>query len=302
MILTLTPNPALDITYTLPSFRPHTSHRVTDTVEQAGGKGVNVSRVLHALGRPTTAVLPLGGRTGAAVQDDLRQCEIPHRVLTITGETRRTVAVADPVDTTMLNEAGPELTGQQWAALCAQVDELLPTAKVLVVSGSLPRGLPEDACADLVRLAHTHRVPVVLDADGPVLTAGLAARPTVVKPNAAELATATGVHDPATAATLLRDAGAETVFASLGPHGLLAVTPEGSWHARPPERVTGNTAGAGDAVVAAIAAGLADGTAWPAIVADALALSAATVLAPRAGAFDREAYRRFTEAVHVTPV
>ncbi|OIJ94170.1 1-phosphofructokinase family hexose kinase [Streptomyces colonosanans] len=296
MIVTVTPNPALDITYTVPGFRLHTTHRVAEVAAQAGGKGINVARVLHALGRRTTAVLPLGGATGAAVEADLVRSGIPHLCVPIDGETRRTVAVADTTDTTMLNEAGPEVGAAEWAALRGRVRDLLPEARVLVVSGSLPRGLPEDACADLVRLARDRGVPVILDADGPVLRAGLAARPTVVKPNAAELLAATGIQDPAGAATALLAAGAEAVVASFGPDGLLAATPEGCLRARPPERVAGNTAGAGDAVVAALAAGLADGAAWSDMLGDAVALSAATVLAPRAGVFDPDAYRRFAAA------
>ncbi|MFG2883466.1 1-phosphofructokinase family hexose kinase [Streptomyces sp. NPDC048297] len=296
MIVTVTPNPALDITYTVPGFRPHTTHRVAETAAQAGGKGINVARVLHALGRRTIAVLPLGGATGTAVEADLVRSGIPHLRVPIDGETRRTVAVSDTADTTMLNEAGPEVGAAEWAALRGRVRDLLPRTRVLVVSGSLPRGLPEDTCADLVRLARDHGVPVILDADGPVLRAGLSARPTVVKPNAAELLAVTGIEDPAEAATALLAAGAETVVASLGPDGLLAATPDGRFRARPPERVVGNTAGAGDAVVAALAAGLADGAAWSDMLGDAVALSAATVLAPRAGVFDPGAYRRFAAA------
>ncbi|MCX5398511.1 1-phosphofructokinase family hexose kinase [Streptomyces sp. NBC_00102] len=299
MIVTLTPNPALDITYTVPGFRPHASHRVTGVHAQAGGKGVNVSRVLHALGRPTTAVLPLGGRTGEVVRADLDGRRLAHAAVAVGGETRRTVAVVDGTDTTMLNEPGPEVTTGEWASVRAAVRDLLPRASVLTISGSLPAGLREDACAELIRLARTRGVPVILDADGPVLTAGLSARPTVVKPNADELRSATGFEDPERAASALISAGAEAVVASLGPEGLLAVTPDGVWRARPPGRIAGNTAGAGDSVVAALAAGLADGTPWPELLADAVALSAATVLAPRAGEFDPEAYRELAGRVEV---
>ncbi|WP_055589618.1 1-phosphofructokinase family hexose kinase [Peterkaempfera griseoplana] len=302
MIVTLTPNPALDITYTVPGFRPHATHRVAEVCAQAGGKGVNVARVLHTLDRPAMAVLPLGGRTGAEIAHDLAACGIPYAGVPIDGETRRTVAVVDGTDTTMLNEPGPEVDGRQWAAVHQRVRELLPYTAVLVVSGSLPRGLSEDACAALIRLARGRGVPVVLDADGPVLAAGLSARPTVVKPNAAELAAATGIEDPVRAAVALLAAGAQAVVASLGPDGLLAVTPDGSWRARPPQHLAGNTAGAGDAVVAALAVGLADGTSWPDVLADAVALSAATVLAPRAGVFVPEAYRRFAALACATRV
>ncbi|MEV4610989.1 hexose kinase [Kitasatospora sp. NPDC049258] len=293
MILIVTPNPALDLTYTVPELRPHSTHRVTEAAAQAGGKGVNVARVLAALGRSAHGVLPLGGATGAAVAAELTEAGLPFTAVPIAGETRRTVAVVDPADATVFNEPGPELAAAEWAALLAAVDRLLPAAGVLVLAGSLPRGLPEDAYAELVALARRHRVPTVLDADGPALTGALAAGPSVVKPNAAELLAATGLSDVASAAAELRARGAGAVVASLGPDGLFALAEDGAWSCVPPATVSGNPTGAGDSAVAAIAAGLAGGAGWPAVLPDAVALSAATVLAPRAGRFDLAAYHRF---------
>ncbi|MFD8597083.1 1-phosphofructokinase family hexose kinase [Kitasatospora sp. NPDC059646] len=292
MILTVTPNPALDVTYTVPSFRPHSSNRVTGVAAQAGGKGVNVARVLTALGRPARCVLPLGGPTGEAVRAELAAAGLDHAAVPIAGDTRRTVAVIDPADATMLNEAGPELGPAEWDALVAETRRHLPQATVLVLSGSLPPGAPADGYAQLVTLGRTFDIPVVLDADGPALLAALPARPTVIKPNAAELTTATGLPDPHDAARTLLRRGAEAVLASLGPDGLLAVDTHGAWRCAPPAPVTGNPTGAGDSTVAALAAGLSGNAGWPAILPDAVALSAATVLHPRAGRFDDAAYRR----------
>ncbi|MFG3054700.1 1-phosphofructokinase family hexose kinase [Kitasatospora sp. NPDC048239] len=305
MIVTVTPNPALDLTYGLTVLRPHTSHRVAAVHEQAGGKGVNVARVLHALGRRTTAVLPLGGPTGAAVRADLDRAGISCLGVPLAADasTRRTVAVVDDTDATVLNEPGPELSTEHWAALRTAVRSLLPTARALVLSGSLPPGVRPGAYADLVRLAHEHGVPVVLDADGAALTEALDARPTVVKPNAVELRHATGIADPLHAARALADRGARAVVASFGPDGLLAVTPDGTWRARlPPEAVVrGNPTGAGDAVVAALAAALADGAPWPQALTRAVALSAAAVQAPYAGRFDPQAYRGHLPLVRILP-
>jgi len=302
VILIVTPNPALDITYTVPDFRPHTSHRVAEVAAQAGGKGVNVARVLTALGRDTRTVLPLGGPTGAAVEADLNAAGLPHVPVRIAGETRRTVAVVDTADATMFNEPGPELGAGEWQRLLTEVERLLPSAGVLVLSGSLPRGLPTDAYGELVRAAHRHDVPTVLDADGPALLDALPAGPTVIKPNAAELTAATGLTDLHAAAAALRERGAGAVVASLGPDGLLALDHDGAWRCTPPSTVTGNPTGAGDSVVAALAAGLLGGAGWPAVLPDAVALSAATVLAPRAGHFDRPAYHHLRATATAHPV
>ncbi|MEV4545931.1 1-phosphofructokinase family hexose kinase [Micromonospora echinaurantiaca] len=294
MIVTVTLNPALDITHTVASLVPHSSHRVTDVAAQAGGKGVNVARVLHALGLPTVAVAFRGGRTGAAVAADLDRHGIAHRLVDTAGESRRTFTVVDrgSGDATVFNEAGPAVSGAEWQALREQVHRLLAGASVLVLSGSLPPGLPDTAYAQLAGAAARAGVPVILDAAGPPLRAGVAAGPDVVKPNATELAEATGLPDPLAAAEALRAAGARAVVASLGPAGLLAVTPDGTFRAEPPAPLAGNPTGAGDSVVAAIAAGIHTGTSWPHRLADAVALSAATVTAPRAGQFDADTYHR----------
>ncbi|MFC8717519.1 1-phosphofructokinase family hexose kinase [Kitasatospora sp. NPDC057198] len=291
MILTVTPNPALDVTYTVPGFRPHASHRVSDVAAQAGGKGVNVARVLAALGRPVRCVLPLGGPTGGTVRADLAAAGLDHAEVPVGGDTRRTVTVADGSDATVLNEPGPVLTAAEWDALLGETARHLPQAAVLVLSGSLPPGAPADGYGQLVALGRQFHLPVVLDADGPALLAALPARPTVIKPNSAELTAATGLPDPRDAARVLIRRGAESVLASLGPDGLLAVDRQGAWRCSPPAAVAGNPTGAGDAVVAALAAGLSGNAGWPAVLPDAVALSAATVPHPRAGHFDAARYR-----------
>ncbi|NUP52551.1 MAG: hexose kinase [Catenulispora sp.] len=301
MIVTVTLNPALDITYTVPRLNPGTTHRPRVTA-QAGGKGVNVTRTLHALGRETVAVLPLGGFDGEAVRTELETASVPHHVIPISGATRRTVTVVQTQSpdglATGFNESGPELTVGEWAEICAAIGALLETAtqdasSVLVLSGKLPRGLADSAYAELIAVADGFGVPTILDTEGPALLAGLGARPAIVKPNADELLDATGLSDPAQAAAELLKRGARAVVASSGPDGLTAHTADGSWTARPPRIDGGNPTGAGDAAVAALAVGLAGGTAWPDALADAAALSAATVLTDRAGVFDAEAYQRF---------
>jgi tagatose 6-phosphate kinase len=285
MIVTVTLNPALDLTYTVDALVPHATHRVSHVAERAGGKGLNVAGVLHALGEPVLATGLLGGATGAAVR---ALAGMPHSFTTIGGETRRTVTVLDRADATGLWEPGPVVTGEEWEAFQAHYVTLVRDAAVVVLSGSLPRGVPVDAYAALVGLARRHRCRSVLDTSGAALRLGAAAGPDVVKPNAEELAALEG---PA------RNA----VVESHGPEGLIARTPQGSWRAVPPEVVTGNPTGAGDACVAALARGLRDGTPWPPLLADAVALAAAAVKAPVAGEIDINHYTATRERVHVQP-
>ncbi|VVJ15967.1 1-phosphofructokinase (EC [Amycolatopsis camponoti] len=296
MIVTVTPNAALDVTYTVDSLVPDAVHRARDVRRRAGGKGVNVARVLHALGADVRAVVTAGGATGAEFAADLGAAGLPADLVPIDGETRRTTTVLSAVDgsVTLLNEPGPELSAAEWALLAERVRRREP--EVLVCSGSLPPGAPPDGYARLLAGRTS-----VLDTSGAALLPGLAGRPAVVKPNLEELREVTGLDDPIAAAAELRKAGAGAVVVSLGADGLLAVTAAGTWHATPSKVLTGNSTGAGDAVVAALALGLCRREPWPEILRRAVALSGAAVLGPLAGDVDLAHYHRELAAVRVRP-
>lgn len=300
-IVTVTLNAALDVTYDVEALVPHASHRVLRVRARAGGKGVNVARVLRQLGHDTVVAGLAGGHTGTLIRADLATSGLPDALVAIGAESRRTLAIVSRRHggATLLNEPGPEVLPGEWADFRARFDRLLVGARAVVLAGSLPAGVPPGAYAELVDAAHGRGVPALLDADGEALREAVAAGPEVVKPNTAELRAATGHHDPARGAGSLRRAGAAAVAASLGPDGLLAVTDAGSWRAVPPEVVAGNPTGAGDATVAALAAGLVGRLPWPEMLREAVAVSAAAVLVPVAGGFDPAAYRRFRDAVTV---
>ncbi|MFF8944497.1 1-phosphofructokinase family hexose kinase [Streptomyces sp. NPDC014864] len=303
MILTVTLNTALDITYRVPSLRPHTAHRVSEVVERPGGKGLNVARVLAALGHEVTVTGFAGGATGRVVRDRLAGVPgVADALVPVAGATRRTVAVVDQRtgDTTQLNEPGPLVAPAEWAAFENVYEELLGSVAAVALCGSLPPGVPVGAYAGLVRTARAAGVPVLLDTSGEPLRRAVAARPDIIKPNADELAELTGAHEPLRAAQDARRRGARAVVASLGADGLLAHTPEGHWRATPPARVRGNPTGAGDSAVAGLLSGLAERLPWPSRLARAAALATATVLAPAAGEFDRATYEELVDRVSVT--
>ena len=300
MILTVTLNAALDLTYRVDRLRPDTTHRVSEVWERPGGKGLNAARVLAALGRKAVVTGFVGGRTGETLRDLLAEAAgatgasggLTDALLPIAGSTRRTVAVVDAAggDTTQFNERGPHVTPAEWARFQEHYAELLTEARAVALCGSLPPGVPVGAYATLARAARAAGVPVLLDTSGEPLRRGLAARPELVKPNTEELAGVTGSNDPLWAAQDARRRGAQAVAVSLGASGMLLVTPDGAWEAAPPRRLAGNPTGAGDSAVAGLLAGLVDGEPWPRLLARAVALSAATVVAPAAGEFDRPTY------------
>jgi 1-phosphofructokinase family hexose kinase len=293
MIVTVTLNPALDLTYAVGALVPHGTHRVSAVAERPGGKGLNVARVLHTLGEPVLATGLLGGGTGSRVAALLAAEGVPAAFVPIGGETRRTVAVVDPGDATGFWEPGPEITAAEWARFVAGFRDLLDGTRVVALSGSLPPGVPLDGYGTLVRLAAAAGVATVLDTSGEALRHGLRAGPTLAKPNAAEL---TALLPGAGLVEAARALATGTVVVSRGAEGLLAVSRDEVRACAPPVPVRGNPTGAGDACVAALARGLRDGTPMDDLLADAVALSAAAVAAPVAGAVDLAMYQQMTRA------
>lgn len=290
MILTVTLNPALDVTYTVGELRPHTSHRVSGVGRRAGGKGVNVSRVLARLGYANLATGLLGGPTGEAVRQDLAGAGIAHRFVTLRAtETRSTMTIVDERagDATVFNETGPAVGFDDWRAFCSAYDDLAAKADVVVMSGSLPPGVPADAYA---QLSASTRAETLVDAGGAALVAAARAGADVLLPNAAELREATGCDDLADGARRLLEEGAQAVLVSRGTEGLFVITGSGAWSAPVTELVHGNPTGAGDALAAAIAA--THGAPWPHRLREALAWSAAAVAMPLAGEVDTRVVAR----------
>ena len=286
MILTVTPNPALDLTWHVDRLTEGGTHRADAGVARAGGKGLNVARVAHAEGAEVLAVTTAGGRVGEEFSAELRASGVPHVLVPVAADTRRSIAVVDETlgDTTIINERGVNPTDEEWVAVLAEVVERLPSASVLVVSGSVPPGAPEPLIPMLIAVGRDAGVPVIVDTSGPALLRAADAGATVLKPNAAELVEATGITDPVQGARSLIARGTELVLLSLGADGMLAVTVSDLVHARLDEPLAGNPTGAGDAGVAACAVLYADGVRDPEpILRRATAWSAAAVLTPLAG-------------------
>lgn len=307
MIVTITPNPALDMTYAVHGINLGESHRVSTGRVRAGGKGVNVARVVRQQGYPVIAITSIGGEQKNLFAADLAAAEIDARFVAVSVPTRRSIAIVDDVrrETTVLNERGEELDAAESRLLLAELGALLDSAggddpvHCVTGSGSLPPGMPDTFYADLVRAAKTHGIPSVIDATGNALLRAAEAGATVLKPNLAELSEATGETEPRAGARRLLDAGATLVFVSLGEGGLLAMADVALWHAELPQ-VDGNPTGAGDAAVAAIATAIADGISDPvAILRRAAAWGAAAVLMPLAGEISED-WRDLEPRVTVT--
>jgi 1-phosphofructokinase family hexose kinase len=291
-IVTLTPAPALDLTWHVDSLVPGQTHRAPRGLERAGGKGINVARIVHNAGRRTWAILPAGGPTGDRLATDLARSRVPHSIVRVRSETRRTVTIVDQTDgtATLIAESAGGLSPAEWATVTTSIEVRARDAAVLVVSGSVPVGAPAGLLTGLVATAREAGVPVIVDTSGEHLLAAARAGATLLKPNRAELVEATGETDLQRGVEHLLELGAAAVCVSLGAAGMVATSATNPtwWHARLGRVLRGNATGAGDAAVAALAIGLMDGRPLQDTLRDAVAWSASAVRMPLAGEISAE--------------
>ncbi|MDW8290571.1 MAG: 1-phosphofructokinase [Armatimonadota bacterium] len=258
-VLTVTLNAAVDKTYRVEGFCLDRVFRVEAGRVVAGGKGINVARVLHTLGVPVVATGFLGGHNGAFILDSLQQEGIPGDFVWTRGESRVCLAVIDPIAGTQteLNEIGPEIHPDEVSALEQKLEQILPRFAYVTLSGSAPPGVPADFYARVIWLGQKAGVRVVLDSSGDLLKHGVEAVPWMVKPNRAELAALFGsepadVREAIEMARQLRARGIEVVVVTLGRQGAVWVSAEGEWFAQPPEVEFVSAVGSGDSMLAAM--------------------------------------------------
>ena len=300
-------NPALDITYISPRFVIGEANRVSRVHAQAGGKAVNVARLLHQAGHDVVVTGFAGGLVGDEIAGHLDEWAVPHRLVQCAAVSRRTVSAFSAEDgaVTAYNESGPPIAASEWARFADGFSELVRGASVVVLSGSLPAGLPVDAYRTLAGLAAGPGSDTFVDAHAAPLRAAIEAKPSLVKPNEHELAEAAGLAVPvslraaAGAARQLLDDGAQGVVVSLGARGLLGVLPGMSVLATPPTQ-RGNSVGAGDAAFAALVQGHLASQPWPDRLRRAAAMSAAAVRQPVAGVVRAEDVAELEALITVT--
>jgi 1-phosphofructokinase len=268
MIVTVTPNPSIDRTVTLSA--PLTRgavHRVSSVTSEPGGKGVNVARALTLAGLEAVAVLPAPANDPLVAA--LESSAVPFRCVPTTGAVRTNLAITEhDGTTTKLNEPGAALDPAALDALTSSVVASAESASWVVLSGSLPPGVPDGWYADVVALLAPYACRVAIDtSEGPL--AALVdsfdrAAPDLIKPNAEELAGVLGFSPQAleaavaqgdpepvvSAARQLVDRGVRAVLATLGAAGAVLVDETGSWMAIPPPIAPRSTVGAGDASLA----------------------------------------------------
>lgn len=261
--LTVTFNPAIDQTVTLDRLVPGEVHRARSVRQNAGGKGVNVASCLADWGVPVAAYGLLGGDNDAPFNALLADKAIEDRFIRIPGATRVNLKLLDDGGTTDINLDGIAIDAGRTEMVSATICDAVRTGDLVVLAGSLPPGCPPDTYATLVEKLHARGCTVILDTSALPLKCALMADvlPSVIKPNREELAHLLGeplsdMPSLVAAAVGLNRRGVDLVVVSMGADGALFLSAQGALVAQLPVGELASTVGAGDAMVAGIAAAI----------------------------------------------
>lgn len=266
MIVTLTANSTIDQTVYVSEFIPNTTIRAHKTIHSMGGKPADASFILGQLGIPSLALGLIAGALGQKVESLLHEQDVKTDFTRADGETRMNVVIIDEAkgEETTLSTTTMSVNQDQLAELKKGLDTALDSASVFITGGTLPQGLSASFYTEIIAMARAKNVPVIFDADGDNLKAGLISRPTYIKPNRAELGKFLGQEIRsleqvyAAGMQILRDYGTMPI-ATLGAEGALAILQDCAYHIPALEIEIKSAAGAGDAVLAGLAAAIHQG-------------------------------------------
>ena len=266
MILTVTMNPSIDVSYPLEELNIDTVNRIEKVSKTAGGKGLNVSRVLSQLNAPLTATGVVGGKFGDYLTEQLDKDGIPHSFSKIDGETRSCIAILHEGKQTEILESGPEVTAEEQEAFVAHFEELMADTDFITISGSLPKGINHDFYSLLIDKATEADVKVLLDTSGATLKASLenTHKPFLIKPNETEIADLLGkeIHSNDELVEALEDKefdGIEWIVVTLGADGAIVKHQKNYYRVDIPTIKVVNPVGSGDSTIAGLAYALSEG-------------------------------------------
>lgn len=259
MIYTVTFNPAIDYVINVDNFKAGTVNRVASEEKFAGGKGINVSRVLNNLGVKSKALGFVGGFTGRFIVDSLEEQGVDTEFIYVTGDTRINVKLKS-AEETEINGGGPVVTSEDLDKLFAIVEKLSAN-DFLVLAGNVQKSVPSDIYATIQEKCAKNNVKVIVDTTGNALVATLKNKPFLVKPNNHELGEIFNVELNTTEeiieyAQKIREMGAQNVIISMAAKGALLICETGVYHASPAKGTVQNSVGAGDSVIAGFLAQL----------------------------------------------
>lgn len=294
MITTVTLNPAIDKTCTLSSLRAGTVNRMESVRNLAGGKGINVTKVLRQYAYPVCALGFLGGYTGKFIEEYVKSIGAECCFTTIKGETRTNINVlAQDGYVTEILEPGAVISKEELNSFYESFEKKTKESELIILSGSVPEGVPVTIYKELIEKAKGKGKKVLLDSSGDFLKEGALALPFMIKPNLKELEVLAGKklkdrEEAMHAALHFNRLGISHVIVSMGEKGILYVTRQSVYYAAVPKIKAVNTVGCGDSVVAAFAMGILSKEAPAEILRWCGAISAANALTAESAVIPKE--------------
>ncbi len=305
MIYTITLNPAMDRTLWVEKIRPDDSNRIKKEQRYAGGKGIDVSRVLTALGVVNKALGFVGGFAGEELEGRLLNEGIACDFVRISGETRTNIIVNETStgNQTVFNARGPEIRPYEVMQMIHKVEKV-ENPEIVVISGSLPPGVNPEIYRKVIEIFRGRGAMVILDTDGDALRVGINGLPNLIKPNIHELGRLVGRElqkkdEIISAANSVLQQGIETVLVSMGAEGILLIAEKEQYLASPPEVKVENTIGAGDSAVAGFIYGLSNGKPLKDALIYAVAAGTATTLKPGTALCRKEDFLNLVPQINI---
>lgn len=266
MITAVVLNPAVDKIYFVDNFKVGSIFRVKEAISSAGGKGINVSRVVKLLGGEVLSIGFKGGHTGDWLVGQLKLLGVKTDFIEVEGESRTNNNIIDRLQGTETEvlETGPLISEQALQQFICVYEQALKKSEVIVCSGGLPAGIGNDIYSILISKAKKQGVKVILDSSGEVLKHGIDAKPYMIKPNLRELSKLVNrdlkeIPDVLEACRSIQRKGVEIVLASLGENGAILVNHEKAYRAYVPSIEVSNIIGCGDSMVAGFATAIEKG-------------------------------------------
>lgn len=309
MILTITPNPALDYTVRVDAFELGRRAKYRDPRIDPAGKGINVARMVRRLGEPTLALGFAAGPTGDLLRQGLDKEGVPHEFVSVDGLTRINVTLLTGPEGSATHVHGPGqgVSASDVRRLLDRISAALAHARIVVLSGSFPPGLDLGFVADLVGLARRGGVRSLIDTEGDLLGAAVDAKADLVKPNLIEAGEYLGrelrnVDDAVAAAREIAGRGAGSAVLTMRGDGAVGVASGSAWHVRSPREEVVRAIGAGDSFAAGLAVGMFRGASMPDALRLAAAAGAATALHSGTGLGTPEEVDRLRERTDVREI
>ena len=305
MIYTITFNPALDRTLLVERVKSDDSTRIKEERTFAGGKGIDVSKVLKILGVRNKALGFVGGFAGEELEGLLLNEGVSCDFTRISGETRTNIIINDTStgSQSVFHARGPEIKPYELMQMIHRIEKL-EKPDIVVISGSLPPGVHPEIYQKTVEIAKSKEARVILDADGDALKIGIQGFPDVVKPNVHELSRLVGVElkridDIIGAAHSIREKGVGIVLVSMGAHGILLVGEKEQYRASPPKGEVKNAVSAGDSAVAGFVYGLVSGKSLKEALVYAVAAGTATAFRPGTALCEKGDFERLIPQIEL---